>query len=250
MNCVDMNKDNKTNMHAGHRERVREKYMKGGLDSFADHEVLELLLFYANTRGDTNPVAHELIKRFGSVSAVLEASYDDLRTVKGVGDAAATLITLMPQLFRRYSQDKAEKIKTISDVQSAADYLIPRFYGFTNERVGILCLDVQGRVKNFVFVSDGSLKLAHIDLRRTAQIALQNNADSVILAHNHPDGMAAPSRSDIETTKALINALRLINIRVADHMIFSDKEFFSMAASMKFAPMFIVNFPVGEKKDY
>lgn len=234
-----MNRDNKMNLHAGHRERVREKFIKSGIDGFADHEVLELLLFYANPRGDTNPIAHELINRFGSVSAVFEASYNDLVTVKGVGDTAATLITLVPQLFRRYSQDKAVTVRSISDTKSAADYLIPRFYGFTIERVGILCLDVQGRIKNFVFASEGSLNLAHIDTRRVAQIALQNNADSIILAHNHPDGIAVPSRSDIETTKSLVNALGLINIRVSDHLIISDGECFSMAANPKFAPLFI-----------
>ena len=234
-----MNKDNKMNLHTGHRERVREKFIKNGLDGFADHEVLELLLFYANPRGDTNPVAHELINRFGSVAAVFEANYDDLIAVKGVGAAAATLITLVPQLFRRYSQNKADAVKSISDMKSAADYLIPRFYGFTVERVGVLCLDVQGRIKNFVFVSEGSLNLAHIDSRRVAHIALQNNADSVILVHNHPDGLAAPSRSDIETTKSLINALGLINIRVADHLIVSDGEYFSMATNPKFAPLFM-----------
>ena len=234
-----MNKDNKNNLHAGHRERVREKFVKSGLDGFADHEILELLLFYANPRGDTNPIAHELINRFGSVSAVLEASYDDLVTVKGIGDAAATLINLMPQLFRRYSQDKADAVRNISDMKSAADYLVPRFYGFAIERVGVLCLDAQGRIKNFVFASEGSLNLAHIDPRRIAQIALQNNAESIILAHNHPDGLAVPSRSDIETTKSLINALGLINIRVADHLIISDGESFSMASSPKFAPLFM-----------
>ena len=236
-----MDKDKNAKLHTGHRERVREKYLKSGLESFADHEVLELLLFYANPRSDTNPVAHELITRFGSVSAVFEANYDDLVTVKGVGDAAATLITLMPQLFRRYSQDKADAVRVITDMKAATDYLIPRFYGFTLERVGILCLDIQGRIKNFVFVAEGSLNLAHIDPRRVAQIALQNNADSVVLAHNHPAGPAAPSRSDIETTKSLVNALKLINIKVVDHIILSNEDYFSMAASPKFAPVFIYN---------
>ena len=240
-----MNKDNKSNVHAGHRERVREKYLKGGLDSFADHEVLELLLFYANPRGDTNPIAHELIRKFGSVSQVFDASYDDLITVKGVGEAAATLITLMPGIFRRYSQDKADSVKFINNTDAAAEFLMPRFVGMNNERVGVLFLDVKGRVKNFVFVSDGSLRFAHIDMRRVAQLSLQNNADSVIVAHNHPEGIAAPSRSDIETTKLLINALGVINIRVADHIIISDKEYFSMAATPKFAPLFITKISIG-----
>ncbi len=241
MSSAGMNKDKKVSVHAGHRARVREKYAEVGIEGFADHEVLELLLFYTNPRGDTNPIAHELIKKFGSLSGVLEAEVDDLVTVKGVGDTAATLINLMPGLFRRYSQDKVESVKTISGIESATEYLLPRFIGLNNEHVGVLCLDVQGRVKNFVFVSKGMQKFAHIDLRLVVQLALQNNADSVILAHNHPDGFTAPSRSDIEATKAVINALGAINIHVADHIIISNNEFFSMAATPRFAPMFIAN---------
>ncbi len=230
---------NSASVHAGHRDRVREKYNTNGLDGFANHEVLELLLFYANKRGDTNPVAHRLIERFGSLSAVLEASYDDLICVDGIGDSAATLITMVPQLFRRYSADKVDKVKVISDFEDAKAFLVPRFFGLQNERAGIICLDAQGRVNNFIFVSDGSLKLAQIDVRKIAQLALQNNADSIILAHNHPGGFATPSRNDVEATKLLINALGLINIRVADHIIISDEDVFSMASSHRFAPVFM-----------
>ena len=236
-----MSMQERANMHDGHRERVREKYRQSGLDSFSGHEVLELLLFYANRRGDTNPIAHGLIKRFGSLSAVFEASYDDLIKVDGVGDAAATLITLVPQLFRKYSQDKADKTEFITDPQEAETYLKPRFFGLNNERVALVCLDAQGRINNFVFVSEGSLKLAQIDMRKTAQLALQNNAESVIVVHNHPGGIATPSRSDIEATKLLVNVFNLINIRVTDHFIISDDDCFSMASNEKLAPIFMVN---------
>ena len=241
-----MNKDNKSTVHAGHRTRVREKYIRNGIDGFADHEVLELLLFYANSRGDTNPIAHDLIRRFGSLSGVFEAGYDDLVTVKGVGEAAATLISLMPGVFRRYSQDKAEAVKVINGIEAATEFLLPRFIGVNNERVGLLCLDAQGRVRNFVFISEGSIKLAHIDLRLVVQLALQNNADSVILVHNHPDGIAAPSRNDVEATKAVINALGAINIHVSDHIIINGEDYFSMAATPKFAPMFITHIKVAD----
>ncbi len=234
----DKTEKNKS-LHTGHRDRVRERYNTNGLDSFADHEVLELLLFYANKRGDTNPVAHRLIEHFGSLSAVLEASYVDLISVDGVGDSVATLITMVPQLFRRYSADKADKNGTISTPDDAKSFLVPRFFGLKSERVGIICLDTQGRVNNFVFVSEGSLKLAQIDTRKIAQLALQNNADSIIIAHNHPGGFASPSRNDVEATKLLINALSLINIRVSDHIIISDNEAFSMASTGRFSPVFM-----------
>lgn len=234
------NKKQTSGLHDGHRERIREKYKATGLSGFAEHEVLELLLFYANKRGDTNPTAHRLIKQFGSLTAVLEADYEELLRVEGVGDVAATLITLVPELFRRYAGDKADNIRTIKKPQDLKDYLTPRFFGLKNEHVAVLCLDSQGRINNFVFVSEGSLKFAQIDVRKVAQIALQNNAESVIIVHNHPGGLASPSRGDAEATIALVKSLALINIRVADHIILSDDDFFSMAMVEKFSPIFYV----------
>lgn len=218
---------------------MREKYRAAGLDAFSSHEVIELLLFYANKRSDTNPVAHRLIERFGSLPAVLEAEYDDLIKVDGVGDTAATLITLMPHLFRRYTSEKAEKIKTVRSFEDLKDYLMPRFYGINIERIALLCLDSQGRINNFVFVTEGSLNLAQIDMRKIAQLALQNNAESIVLVHNHPGGVASPSRSDVETTSMLVKSMGLINVRVVDHIIISDEDVFSMASSEKFSPMFM-----------
>lgn len=229
-----------TSIHTGHRDRVREKYVTNGLGSFADHEVLELLLFYANKRGDTNPTAHRLIERFGSLSAVFEASYDDLTAVDGIGDTAATLITMVPQLFRRYTCDKADKTRFITNIDEAKAFLAPRFFGLSTEKIGIICLDSQSRINNFTFVSEGSLKLAQIDTRKIAQLALRNNAASIIIAHNHPGGIASPSRNDVDATTLLINALSLINIRVADHIIVSDDDSFSMASHSKFAPIFMI----------
>ena len=235
-------------MHEGHRERVREKVRQTGLNGFSPHEILELLLFYACPRGDTNATAHRLMDRFGSLSAVLEAPYEELIAVNGVGDAAATLLGLVPELFRKYTADKAAK--TVMDsVDAVVNYLRPRFFGLTTEHIGILCLDISGRVNNFTFLSDGSLKLAQLDVRKAAQVALRNNAESVILAHNHPGGLPNPSRADLTTTQTLIQTFRAINIRVADHIIFSDEDYFSMSSHERFAPMFLMSgVPSGEMR--
>ena len=235
-------------MHEGHRERVREKVRQTGLNGFSPHEILELLLFYACPRGDTNATAHRLMDRFGSLSAVLEAPYEELIAVNGVGDAAATLLGLVPELFRKYTADKAAK--TVMDsVDAVVNYLRPRFFGLTTEHIGILCLDISGRVNNFTFLSDGSLKLAQLDVRKAAQVALRNNAESVILAHNHPGGLPNPSRADLTTTQTLIQTFRAINIRVADHIIFSDEDYFAMSSHERFAPMFLMSsVPSGEMR--
>lgn len=225
-------------MHEGHRERVREKYRLHGLEGFADHEVLELLLFYANKRGDTNETAHRLLEAFGSLSAVFEAPYEELIKVKDVGDIAATLITCVSQLFRRYTQDKAADIKEITCKSQAAEYLVPKFFGLRNECVGVVSLDVQNRITNFSLVAEGTATLAQIDVRKVVEIALRNNAHSIILAHNHPSGVAAPSKEDVVTTQTVINAFRAIGIAVFDHIILCDSEAYAMSSHERLADMF------------
>lgn len=225
-------------MHEGHRKRIREKYRRNGLDGFADHEVLELLLFYSNKRSDTNETAHRLIQRFGSLSAVFEAPYDELVQVEDIGDVAATLITMVPALFRRYSADKVSGITEICSAQQAIDYSKPKFFGLSTERGALIFLDSQNRVKNFLFVCEGSLNTTSLDIRKCVQLALNNNASSVILVHNHPTGVASPSRQDIETTQALVNAMAPIGITVSDHIILTDSDSFSMAGHERLATIF------------
>ncbi len=225
-------------MHEGHRARVREKYKLSGLTGFADHEVLELLLFYANKRSDTNAAAHRLLETFGSLSAVLEAPYEELVKVPEIGDVAATLITMVPELFRRYMQNKSAKTDEIKSAEQAAEYLVPKFYGLTEERVALLCLDSQQRLNNCSFIAEGSVSLAQIDVCRAVQTALRSNASSVILAHNHPGGVAAPSQTDIATTQTLAAAFKTVGLRLSDHVILCDSESFSMASHPKFTFMF------------
>lgn len=225
-------------MHEGHRKRIREKYRLNGLEGFADHEVLELLLFYANKRSDTNETAHRLMTRFGSLSAVFEASYDELVQVEDIGDVAATLITMVPELFRRYSSDKVNKITEINNYEDAKTFLTPKFFGLKVERAALLLLDSQNRINNFVFVHEGSLNASQLDLRKCMQVALNNNASSVILAHNHPMGVASPSKSDVEATQVLADTYRPMGIPLSDHIILSDSDAFSMAGNLKLAYLF------------
>ena len=226
-------------MHEGHRERVRERYKLNGFDGFADHEVLEMLLFYANRRGDTNGTAHLLLDSFGSLAAVFEAPYEELVKVKGVGDIAATLISMVPPLFRRYTQSKAEKTKDMSSLSEVTPYLVSKFFGIRNERVAILSLDIQSRLNNFSFICEGTISIAQVEVRKVVEIALRDNAHSIIVVHNHPNGVTAPSRTDVETTQKIINAMAPIGIKVADHIIISDFSVFSMSTSDKLAHLFL-----------
>ena len=116
-------------IHDGHREKMRQRFLKGGLDSFADHEALELLLYYAIPRRDTNPIAHALMERYGSLSAVLTAPVEDLQRVAGIGESAAVLLKLAPQLYRKARLSDAEQETVLSSVERVGAYLLERFAG-------------------------------------------------------------------------------------------------------------------------
>ena len=132
--------------HGGHRERIRERFRREGLDSFTDIQVLELLLFYCIPRKDTNPIAHGLLDHFGSLSQVLEAPVEELCKVEGIGESAAVFLKLIPQAGRYYMNDRASQMKLLPTLESCAAYLTPRFIGRTVEMVFLLCLDAKCKV--------------------------------------------------------------------------------------------------------
>ena len=139
-------------IHDGHREKMRQRFLKGGLDSFADHEALELLLYYAIPRRDTNPIAHALMERYGSLSAVLTAPVEDLQKVEGIGESAAILLKLAPQLYRKAKLSDAEQETVLSSVERVGAYLLERFAGEKNEVVYQLCLDRKGRLLSLIHI--------------------------------------------------------------------------------------------------
>jgi len=213
----------------GHRQRLRDKFTNNGLDSFHDHEILELLLFYAIPRRNTNGIAHELIKAFGSLSDVLDAPIEKLKTVDGIGDNAATLLKLIPQLARRYSMSKGSFDNILDTTQRSGDYILPFFLSQRDEVVLLVCLDSKNKVLNAQIIHRGSVNSTDISLRKILETAFTYNATKVILAHNHPSGIALPSVEDIETTKYIRDALKILSIKLVDHIIVADGDFVSMA---------------------
>lgn len=223
-------------IHAGHRDRLKNRFLEEGLEGFDEINVLELLLFYALPRQDTNPIAHELLRRFGSLSGVLEAPAETLAQVPGMGPHAATLISLIPALCRRYMVSRQEDRPYLTSTAQCGDYLIPRFFGFRDEVVCLLCLGAKCRVISCQEIGRGSVNSAGVPTRRIVECALAANAISVVLAHNHPSGIALPSREDVETTRRLAQALDAVGIILADHIIVADEDFVSLADSRLFAP--------------
>ena len=217
--------------HQGHRKRMKERFAQEGLDHFSDIQVLELLLFYCNPRQDTNPIAHALLDHFGSLAQVLEAPVEELQKVSGVGQNAALFLHLITEVGRYYLVNRVTQCRILSTVEACADFLLPFFYGRRVETVFLLCLDAKCKVLCCKEVGEGSVNSAGISVRRIVETALGVNATTVVLAHNHPSGLAIPSAEDVQTTRRIANALQAVEITLADHIIVADDDYVSMAMS-------------------
>jgi len=209
---------------------MRQRFLSAGLDAFADHEVLELLMYYVIQRGNTNPAAHALIERYGSLSAVLEAPMEDLTKVKGVGERTAVLLHLVSQVGRRARLADAWEL-AVSSTGQVGNYLLELFAGLNRERLYQLCLDRKGKLLACKLLSEGSASSASLNIRLLVENAILTSASEVILAHNHPSGVALPSRDDFSTTEQARAALETVGVELRDHIIVADGDYVSMADS-------------------
>lgn len=233
-------KDKKTNIHEDHRKRVRARFLREGLDSFEDHNVMELFLFYGIPFKDVNETAHRLIDTFGSLSAVFDAKFSELCKVDGIGENTATLIKLMPELFRRYETDKLNKDSTVlNSAELVAQYISKYYKGVNEERMYLLCLDSNCRLLRCDLISTGTTSFTRLDNRTIAQFAYSVDAANLIFVHNHPSGVAAPSRQDTDATIHAVSIFREMGLRLSDHVIIgSDNTYFSFKKSPKFSFIF------------
>lgn len=218
-------------IHDGHRQRMKERFLQEGLDNFSDVQVLEILLFYAIPRRDTNPIAHGLLSHFGTLSQVLEASPEELEKVPGISHNAAILLNLITSVGRYYLVNRTTQTEILPTVEKCGEYLVPFFFGRRNETVFVLCLDAKCKVLCCKEVGEGSVNSANVPIRRIVEIALGANATTVVLGHNHPSGLALPSGDDIQTTRRVAAALSTVDIQLADHIVVADDDFVSMVQS-------------------
>ena len=216
-------------MHEGHRERMRAQLRQSGMDSLSDVQVLEVLLYHAFARQDTNLLAHALIARFGSLAGVFEAPVSELVKVPGIGPGAAELIALVPQIERRHLISRARTESILTSTAQCGQYLTPFFYGAMEEQVYLLCLDAKCKALDCILVQSGDVNSAGISVRKVVRAALDTNATSVVLAHNHPSGVALPSEEDKRVTQVIHDALDAVDVLLADHIIVADGDFVSLA---------------------
>lgn len=217
--------------HEGHRERLRERFRRHGLDNFNDLNVLELLLFYVIPRQDTNALAHRLLDQFGGLAAVLEAAPEDLQKVEGVGEHTAWFLKLITQLDRRYLISRAASVTQIKSSEDAGKVLVPKYRFAREEQVYLLSLDSRNRLIACDQVGQGSFAEVTVSLRVIVELALKRNAAAVILSHNHVNGFAIPSQADQETTRRAAEALTPVGVRLMDHLVVAGDDFVSFADS-------------------
>ncbi len=225
--------EKKKAVHTGHRGRVKEEFLARGVEGWPDHRVLELLLFFTIPQGDVNPLAHELIDRFGSLDGVLDALPGELMKVKGMGEHSVTLLKLIPAVTGRYLEGRSGPGIIIHTTAEAGHELAPYFYGVRNEMAYVLCLDAKEKLLGVRKISEGNNRNSDVTIRRVAEECLALRASFCYLAHNHPSGIALPSPEDINTTNAVRTALDPLGVRMVDHLVFMDGDLVSIRESEK-----------------
>lgn len=219
-------------IHEKHRQRQRERFREEGLEHFSERQVLEFLLSFSIPRKDTAPTAEALLDCFGSFPQVLEAKVEELQKVPGIGENSATLLALTMAVSRYYEQKKRqEAFVCLNTAEKYGAFLLPYFRGQRNELVYLLCLDAKCKPLSCKKVGEGSVNSAGIPIRRIVEMALTVSATSVVLAHNHPSGLALPSGDDVLTTGRIAKALEAVEIGLVDHIIVADDDFVSLAQS-------------------
>ena len=218
-------------IHQGHRDRMKQEFLQGGLAHFSEPRALELLLFFSRFQGDVNPLAHELLAAFGSLSGVLDAPPEELAKIPGVGENTVVLLKLIPAIAARYLASRTSGEVIASHSASLYNLFLPHFFVARNEMSFLACFDGKLKLLGVKKISEGSPNANEISVRKISTEALALNATVVVLAHNHPSGLATPSEEDIFTTRYIQDALRPLGIVLYDHVILADDDMVSLKDS-------------------
>ena len=214
-----------TNLHIDHRKRLRMRFIKNGLSSFEPHNILELLLFFSIPRVDTNNIAHTLLERYKTLSAVFDADIEDLMRIPGIGENSAVLIKLIPELSRAYMMDKLTRYPNFGDLDKVGEYLTNYYIGAVRETVVLLLLNNNLELIDCVKLSEGAVNISSVNPRLIAEIGLRKNASCFILAHNHPDGNLTPSNDDIITTRRVHECFETLEMPMLEHIIVAGGKY-------------------------
>ena len=226
---VKLNKNMNGNLHKGHRQRLKSKALKNGLKSLSKHEILELMLTYTIPQKDTNELAHKLINSFFGFSNVFEADYNELLKQNGVGKETALFLTLLPQLFEIYKQDKqtTKQIK-LKDLNSCLTYFRNNYEISSSEKLYIFCINNLYNLVDAIEINGNSDSLINVDPKTLISKILNSKATGIIMMHTHPHGDSSPSYQDVESTLSVMYVCKMFGINFYDHIILTETEYFSM----------------------
>ena len=212
---------------AGHRERLRERFLQSGLDGFLDYEIVELLLTLGTPRKDCKQMAKAAVKEFGGLQGVLDASLDDLQRIKDIGRSNAFGIKLFQAVSERYAKEHIPQKITLDSSDAVARFLQESIGKKMKEYFVMFSLDVHNNLIKITNISMGSLDASIVHPREVFKEAIQCSAAQIIFAHNHPSGDPRPSTADLEITQRLIEAGKILGIKVLNHVIVTKSEYFS-----------------------
>ena len=233
------------NPHADHRSRMFDRAMREGFDHFETHELLEVLLFFAKPRVNTNPTAHALLAHYDSLKGVMDASAEELSAVEGIGPKSALLLKLIAELMKRYERDCFEAPISYRSLEKIAQYLHPYFVGLNHERLYVMYFNNRMNLLDCKCLSEGTVNSTDVMLSKISADALRKNAAAVILAHNHPNGYATPSQDDVDLNLEVRRHLGAFGIVLVEHLVFSD---YSYRAIMRDEGLYRVS-PITRKQD-
>jgi len=213
----------------GHRQRLRERFLKTGLSGFQDYEVVELLLSLGTPRKDCKQPAKDAVKKFGGLRGVLEASREDLQEIEGIGPSNAFGIALMREVAREFLEARLRDKPYVASSTEVYDYLAVAMRGLKHEVLKVLHLDAANGIIAVEDLAEGTINASAVSVRSIVEAALRRRAVSLVVAHNHPSGSVKPSLADKALTRELVQAARLVNVKVLDHLIIGEGSFYSFA---------------------
>ncbi len=218
------------NLHKEHRERVRRRFLEVGLDGFADHEILEFLLFYARPRVNTNELSHLLLRRFDNIQNIIDAPVSELESIAGIGESSAVFFKLLGALLKEnlYTSKKQNSLDTSEKIN---EYILPHFTNMSVESVVVVAVDAARRPIIAKALAEGNDSTASLTPAKIARFLIENKAYGAIIAHNHPSGLAVPSMADIRSTDLIKRALNSVGIKLIDHLIVVKDDFISIRDS-------------------
>ena len=218
------------NNHKGHRDRLRNRFLKSGLNSLMEHEVLEMLLFYAIAQKDTKDLAYALLHRFGTLESVFSASYEELVEVKGIGHQTAVFLSYIGALIKNEKEEKDVR-EPLDTSDKLGEYAVPLFENAKTENVILIGLDEAYKHIRTIRVSEGSFDSASFNITKLTRIVVSMGAHFVAIAHNHPRGLCFPSLQDVKATQKLKTALASVGVDLIDHLIVAHGDYVSMRDS-------------------